>query len=311
MAREVTVSKDGRADGVIYIDKATRTDKRVNAKAVMLAASSCESARLLLNSRSALFPDGLANSSGFVGRYLHDTVGSSGYGYFPQLEKIPPHNHDGAGSMHMYMPWWKFDRENDFLRGYHIEFGGGRGMPGVGMFDGICEREEGYGLELKQKCRRMYGAFIGFSGRGEMIPNEYCYCDLDPDVVDQWGIPVLRFHWKWSDNEIKMARDMQETFRSIVETAGGTYYTVSAGDTPYGLVDGGVIIHEAGAARMGAGPKTSVLNQYCQAHDVKNLFVTDAASFVTSSDKNPTLTIMALSWRASEYLLDQAKKGSL
>jgi len=131
MAREVIVGKDGKASAISYIDKATRTEKRVHAKKFILAASACESARLLLNSRSTQFPDGLANSSGTVGRYLTDTVGVSGAGYFPYLEKMPAHNHDGAGDMHMYVPWWKYDRRNDFLRGYHIEFGGGRGMPGL------------------------------------------------------------------------------------------------------------------------------------------------------------------------------------
>jgi choline dehydrogenase-like flavoprotein len=313
MAREIIVGKDGRAEAVSYIDKPSRTEKRVHAKSFVLAASACESARLLLNSRSSLFPDGLGNSSGAVGRYLMDTVGSAGGGYFPQLEKMPAHNHDGVGGMHMYIPWWRFDRKNEFLRGYHIEFYGGRGMPGVGEFDDVCEYFEGYGVGLKQRCRSMYGTFIGFDGRGEMIANENCYCDIDPDTVDQWGIPVLRFHWKWDENEIKMAKDMQETFRAIVEAGGGIYRTkaVPEGARPYGIADGGVIIHELGTARMGNNPKTSVLNKYCQAHDVNNLFVTDAASFVTNPDKNPTLTIMALSWRASEYLLQQAKKGEL
>jgi choline dehydrogenase-like flavoprotein len=312
MAREILVGKDGRAEGVAYVDKTARTEQRVRAKAVVVAASACESARLLLNSRSTMFPDGLANSSGVVGRYLTDTVGTDGYGYFPQLEKVPPHNHDGTGGMHLYTPWWKFDRKNDFLRGYHIEMWGGRGLPGVGSFDGVCEEYEGYGAALKQKCRQVYGTTIGFAGRGEMIPNEHSFCELDPDTVDQWGIPVLRFHWKWSDNEIKMAKDMQETFRQIVETAGGTYMKKAPpADRPYGIADGGVIIHELGTARMGSNPKTSALNGYCQAHDVKNLFVTDAASFVTNPDKNPTLTIMALTWRTSEYLLSEAKKGNL
>jgi choline dehydrogenase-like flavoprotein len=313
MAREIVAGKDGKAEAVAYIDKATHSEKRVHAKAFVVGASACESARLLLNSRSSLFPDGLANSSGVVGRYLTDSVGSSAGGYFPQLEKMPPHNHDGVGGMHMYMPWWRFDRRNEFLRGYHIEFGGGREMPGVGDFDGVCAKYEGYGVSLKQRCRRMYGTFIGFAGRGEMIPNEQSYCELDPNTVDQWGIPVLRFHWQWSDNEIKMAKDMQETFRQIVETAGGTFISraKAGGPHPYGIEDGGVIIHELGVVRMGNSPKTSVLNKYCQAHDVKNVFVTDAAAFVTNPDKNPTLTIMALSWRASEYLLDEAKKGDL
>jgi len=314
MAREIIASKDGKAESVSYIDKSTRTEKRVNARAFIVAASACESARLLLNSRSSLFPDGLANSSGVVGRYLTDSVGSSSTGYFPQLEKMPPHNHDGIGGMHMYIPWWKFDRKNEFLRGYHIEFYGGRFMPGVGDFDDLCEQYEGYGASLKQKCRAMYGTVIGFGGRGEMIPNERSYCEIDPDLVDQWGIPVLRFHWQWGDNEIRMARDMQETFRSIIATAGGTYLTKAnpeGGSRPYGITDGGVIIHELGTVRMGNNPKTSALNRYCQAHDVKNLFVTDGACFVTNPDKNPTLTILALSWRASEYLLDQAKKGNV
>ncbi len=313
MAREVVVNNDGKAQAVVYIDKITRSEKQVHAKSFMLAASACESARLLLNSKSKLFPDGLANSSGVVGRYLTDTVGSAAGGYFPQLEKMPAHNHDGVGGMHMYMPWWKFNRKNDFLRGYHIEFGGGRSMPGVGDFEDICDSVEGYGSTLKQRCRKSYGAYIGFDGRGEMIPNENSYCELDPNTVDQWGIPVLRFNWKWSDNEIKMAKDMQETFRAIVEEAGGVFQSKARpdGERPYGIADGGVIIHEIGTARMGNNPKTSVLNQYCQAHDVKNLFMTDGASFVTNPDKNPTLTIMALSWRASDYLMDQAKQGSL
>jgi len=313
MAREILVGKDGKASGVSYVDKATKSEKQVHAKAVMVAASACESARLLLNSKSSLFPDGLANSSGAVGRYLMDSVGSSGFGYFPQMAKVPPHNHDGIGGMHMYMPWWKFDRKNDFPRGYHIEFGGGRHMPGVGMFHETCEVFEGYGKKLKETCRQEYGSYIGFAGRGEMIPNADTYCDLDPYTVDQWGIPVLRFHFRWRDYEIKMAKDMQETFKAIVEAGGGTYVTKTCpdGDNPYGIADGGVIIHEVGVVRMGADSKTSVLNGYCQAHDVKNLFITDGASFVSNPDKNPTLTIMALAWRASEYLVEQAKKGDL
>src|SRR5215470_9638307 len=151
----------------ILIDKATKSEKRVSAAAIVLAASACESARLLLNSKSSFFPNGLANSSGTVGRYLTDSVGSDGGGYVPSFAKIPPHNHDGAGGMHMYVPWWKFDRKNDFPRGYHIEIGGGRYMPGVGMFDGLCHREEGYGATLKQRARLEYGNSVWFSGRGE------------------------------------------------------------------------------------------------------------------------------------------------
>ncbi|HKS81176.1 MAG TPA: GMC family oxidoreductase [Candidatus Acidoferrales bacterium] len=313
MAREILVGKDGKAQGVVYIDKATRTEKRVNARAVVVAASAGESARLLLNSKSSLFPNGLANSSGTVGRYLTDSVGSDGSGIVPALEKMPPHNHDGTGGMHLYIPWWKFDRKNDFPRGYHIELWGGRDMPGLGMFDGLCHREEGYGLSLKRRARQVYGTSVGMSGRGEMLPNPDTYCEIDPNVVDEWGIPVLRFHFKWTEYELRQAKDMQETFRSIIETMGGEYTTKTAidGQYPYGIQEGGKIIHEVGTARMGADPKTSVLNGYCQAHDVKNLFVTDGAPLVTNPDKNPTLTILALSWRASDYLLGEAQKGNI
>jgi len=313
MAREILVNDEGKAAGVSYVDKNTRLDQQVRAKAVVVAGSSCESARLLLNSRSRRFPQGLANSSSVVGHYLMDSVGSDGYGYVPVMEKMPPHNHDGTGGMHLYIPWWKFDRKNEFLRGYHVEFGGGRYMPSAGEFHGVCHNYEGYGLALKQRCKQKYGAYIGLSGRGEMIPNEDSYCEVDPNVADEFGIPVLRFHFKWGENEGKMARDMQETFRGIIEAVGGTYLTKTeaAGEFPYGLSTGGEIIHETGVVRMGADPRTSALNGFCQAHDVKNLFVTDGACFVTNPDKNPTLTILALSWRASEYLLDESKRGNI
>ena len=326
MAREIVLGSDGKAEAVSYVDKSTNTELRVYAKAIVVAASACESARLLLNSRSSSFPNGLANSSGVVGRYLTDSVGSDVVGQFSQLEKMPPHNHDGVGGMHMYMPWWRFGKKNEFLRGYHIEFGGGRYMPGVGGFDGVCAEHEGYGTSLKQACRKAYGTYIGFSGRGEMIPNEKSYCDIDPNVKDKWDIPVLRFHWSWGENERKMAIDMQQTFRSIVEAAGGTVvWPLPDAPAPAStdarnavreqpvahISEGGEIIHELGTVRMGDDPKRSALNRYCQAHDVKNVFVADAAPFVSNPDKNPTLSIMALSWRTSEYLLDQAKKGEI
>ena len=160
MARELVVGKDGKVEAVSYIDKATREEKRIHARAFVVAASACESARLLLNSKSTLFPDGLANSSGVVGRNLMDTVGSDGGGYFEALERMPAHNHDGVGGMHMYLPWWKFDRKNDFLRGYHTEFGGGRGMPGIGDWDDLCDDFEGYGIVaeegVQEKLRHLH-----------------------------------------------------------------------------------------------------------------------------------------------------------
>ena len=199
-----------------------------------------------------------------------------------------------------------------FARGYHIEMGGGRGMPEVGIGNGT-ERilGGGYGVEFKRNLRKIYGCEIGFAGRGEMIPNDNSYCEIDPNVVDEWGIPVLRFHFKWSDDEILQAKHMQETFQEIIESCGGRVTEKHGAETNWGIARGGEIIHEVGTTKMGNDPKTSVLNQYCQAWDCKNLFVTDAAPFVSNADKNPTLTITALGWRTSEYIADQVKKFNL
>jgi choline dehydrogenase-like flavoprotein len=215
--------------------------------------------------------------------------------------------------MHLYMPWWLYQQQMagklPFARGYHIEIGGGRDQPGAGILN-ASQRYlgGGYGVELKQKLRKIYGCEIYFSGRGEMIPNDNSFCEIDPNTVDQWGIPVLRFHFKWSQDEILQAKHMQETFQQIIKAAGGEVIFKSDEKEDWGIAPGGKIIHEVGAVRMGSDPKTSALNQYCQAWDCKNLFVTDAAPFVSNADKNPTLTISALGWRTSEYVVDQVKK---
>jgi choline dehydrogenase-like flavoprotein len=316
MVREVLAGADGMATGVSYIDRKTRQEVAVKAKVVVLAASCCETARILLNSKNSQFPNGVANSTGLVGKYIMDTVGSSVTGYLPMLEDLPPENEDGVGGMHMYMPWWLYQQQKagklPFSRGYHIEIGGGRGMPGAGILS-ASERilGGGYGVELKRNLRKMYGANVHFAGRGEMIPNEQSYCEIDPNVVDKWGIPVLRFHFKWSDDEIQQARHMQETFQEIITTAGGKVMAGAGANSNWGIARGGEIIHEVGATKMGDNPKTSVLNQYCQAWDCKNLFITDAAPFASNADKNPTLSITALGWRTSDYIIDQVKKRNL
>ena len=170
----------------------------------------------------------------------------------------------------------------------------------------------GYGKRLKDDYRRFYGATVGFAGRGEMIPNERSYCEIDPTVVDRWGIPVLRFHWKFSDHEIKQVKHMQETFRSIINEMGGTPLSpMPTAAQDYGIEPGGRIIHEVGCVRMGKDAKTSVLNSNCQAHDCKNLFVTDGGPFVTNPDKNVTWSILALAMRTSEHIADQRKAGSI
>ncbi len=311
MARELIANDAGKVTAVSYVDKATRSEKQVRCKAVVVAGSTCESARLLLNSKSPRFPGGIANGSDMVGRNLTDSVGYALGGRIPALDGMPRYNSDGIEGMHVYIPWWLYgDKHKNFPRGYHIELGGGFHMPELGSFRGQCSHYEGYGQKLKDKIYEEYGASIGFSGRGEMIPNKKTWCEIDPQVVDQWGIPVLRFHFGWSDAEYNMVRHMEETFSSIIETLGGRV-TRDLADPHRAISEGGTIIHEAGTVRMGNDPKTSVLNKYCQAHEVKNLFVADAAPFVSQPDKNVTLSIVAFSWRASEYLAEEMRKGNV
>ena len=308
MAREVTLGPDGRASGVAYVDKRTGTDRHVRARVVVLAASALESTRILLNSRSTRFPDGLANSSGTLGKYITDTTGTDVAGFIPKLVDHVPHNEDGVGGAHLYMPWWLDNAKLDFPRGYHIEIWGGLEPPSYGFMGGIHRYAEGggYGKALKQQYRRYYGATVGFSGRGEMIPNENSYCEIDPGVVDRWGITVLRFHWKWSEHELNQVRHMQQTFRDLVHEMGGQVFSpMPTLEQSYGIAPGGRIIHELGGTRMGSDPKSSVVNANGQAHDVSNLFVADGGPFVSQADKNPTWTILALAWRTSDYITRQ------
>jgi choline dehydrogenase-like flavoprotein len=303
MAREL-VTNGGKITAVSYVDKATRSEKQVRCKAVVVAASACESARLLLNSK-------VANSSGQVGRNLTDSTGYSMSGFVPALAGMPRHNSDGIGGMHLYIPWWLHDdKKKDFPRGYHIELGGGFDMPHLGTFAGQCARHEGYGKALKSKIREEYGAFVHFAGRGEMIPNKDSWCEIDPARTDAYGIPVLRFHFAWSQHELNQIRHMEDTFTAIIQSMGGQVMGQRQ-EPSRAISTGGTIIHEAGTVRMGGDPKTSVLNKYCQSHDVKNLFVCDAAPMVSQPDKNVTLSIVAFSWRASEYLADEMRKGNV
>jgi choline dehydrogenase-like flavoprotein len=314
MAREVTVDRAGRATGVSFVNKSSGRDEHVRASVVMLAAGACESARLLLNSRSTLFPNGLANSSGTVGKYLTDTTGAEVAGYVPALMDHLPHNEDGVGGGHIYMPWWLDNRKLDFARGYHVEVWGGRETPAYGFLGGIQRYPPGggYGVQLKRDYRRYYGATVYLAGRGEMVPSEECYCEIDPATVDRWGIPALRFHWKWSEHEHRQARHMQETFRRIIREMGGEPLDPMPGpEDGYGIAAGGVIIHELGCTRMGDDPATSVVNRHCRTHEVRNLFVADGGPFASQADKNPTWTILALAWRTADHIVAERKRRHL
>ena len=325
MAREILTNGDGQATGVSYINKHDLQEYEVKAKTVVLAASSCESARLLLNSKSATHPNGLANSSNVVGKYLHDSTGASRGGILPQLFGRKRYNEDGVGGMHVYSPWWLDNKKLDFPRGYHIEYWGGMGMPGYGFGwgiqgmngtypgrDGKKKEGGGYGAALKDDYRYFYGAGVGMAGRGECIAREDNYCEIDPHAVDKYGIPVLRFHYTWSDHEIKQAKHMHETFEEILHAMGAIPTGSKPGpESNYGLENPGRIIHEVGTTRMGDDPRKSVVNKYNQAHDCKNLYIMDGGPFVSQADKNPTWTILALAWRASEHMTGEIKKRNI
>ena len=325
MAREVLTNKEGLATGVSYVNKKDMQEYQVLGRTVILAASACESARLMLNSKSPRHPNGLGNNSNVVGKYLHDSTGADMGGVIPELFDRKRYNEDGVGGAHIYTPWWVDNKKLDFPRGYHIEYWGGFNPPAYGFGRGIekmngqfavhgkQKEAGGYGKSLKEDYRYFYGARVGMAGRGEAVAVESNYCEIDPAVVDKYGIPVLRFNVKPTEYDIKQAKHMKETFREIFH-AMGAIITSGDDDKPennYGLHAPGNIIHEAGTVRMGNDPKRSALNKWSQAHDCKNLFCVDGGPFVSQADKNITWTILALSMRTSEYIVEEMKKRNI
>ncbi|WP_395729960.1 GMC oxidoreductase [Prosthecobacter sp.] len=319
MAREVTLDKQGKATGITFINKTNGSEGYAKGRAVVLAASSQESVRLLLNSKSNAFPQGLANSSGKVGKYVTDSVSSSLSAYISAFEGMPIHNEDGAGGPHAYVPWTLHAQnskgELGFPGGYHLEFTSGRQMPSLTTLNGIESKlgHEGvlFGAKLKEEARRYYGCQLGFGAQGTMLPNDGSFCELDPELKDQWGIPVLRFHWKWTDFELNQVKHQQQRIRELLEAMGGKVSAKADSDPAKLIRRGGEVIHEVGGAIMGANRESSVTNQWSQTWDVKNLFLADGAPFASTADKNPTLTIMALAWRMADHLMDEMKKGNI
>ncbi len=319
MVREVLTNEEGKATGVSYINKEDRKEYKLKGKIVVLAASACSSARILLNSKSKQHPNGLGNNSDIVGKYLHDSTGTDRAAFIPELMNRKTYNEDGVGGLHVYSPWWLDNKKLDFPRGYHIEVWGGIGMPSYGFgfnpnslnkFFGL--KVGGYGNSLRDDIKKYYGSVVGMSGRGESVPQKSNYCEIDETKVDEFGIPVLKFNYQWTDFERKQVKHMHDTFEEIIHNMGGT----PLGDKPtkeqdYGITAPGLIIHEVGTTRMGNDPKTSVVNKFQQMHEVDNVFIVDAGPFVSQADKNPTWTILALAWRASDYIIDQLKQQNI
>jgi len=319
MVKTVTTDDEGLATGVSFINKDDLQEYKLKSRAVVLGASACSSARILLNSKSKQHPNGLGNSSDHVGRYLHDSTGAGLTAFVPALMDRKIYNEDGVGGMHVYSPWWGDNKKLDFPRGYHIEMWGGLGMPAYGfgfnvegMNKYIGGAVGGYGDKLRKDVKRFFGATIGLAGRGESIAKYENRCTIDPTVVDKFGIPVLKFDYKWSDYERLQAKHMVDTFEEIIHNMDGTVIGKKPGkDNDYGLLAPGQIIHEVGTTRMGDNPKTSVTNKWQQLHDSKNVYVVDAGPFTSQADKNCTWTIMALSMRATEHLVSQFKQREI
>ncbi|MFN0087073.1 MAG: GMC family oxidoreductase [Blastocatellia bacterium] len=307
VVRHLTVDPNtGRARGVAVVDRLTYQEQEFFGRVIIVAGSTLESTRLLLNSKSRQHPRGLGNSSGVLGHYLVDHFGGTGAsGVLPMFAGREPVNEDGKSSG-VFIPRFRNrdakSKHPKFLRGYGYE-----GGSAIGAFPGVARRLEGFGSEFKKQVRRWYVAPVGLTTRAHMLSRFENFVEIDPGgVVDAWGIPVLKVHIQHSDNEREMGRDAAETAAEILERAGATEIAISRN-----LTVPGRIIHELGTARMGDDPKKSVLNKHNQTHDVPNVFVTDGAAFVGAANQNPTLTILALTIRASEYIVDEMKRGNL
>jgi choline dehydrogenase-like flavoprotein len=304
IAREITVDqKTGKASGISFIDAETGKTYEAKAKVVVVAASTLESARLLLLSKSEKYPNGIGNSSNHVGHNFCEHIMGPGVAGLVKDQVGKPRTLDDGRPGSFYIPRFRnlADKHGDFIRGYGFE-----GGSGTSMFPGNANDTPGFGAAYKKTVRDYAGAFIEMGAFGEVLARYENHVDLDPQAKDKWGVPALRFHYKFGDNEKKMAKDMAATAQEMFEAAGIEIVGVNRE-----VLTEGWSIHELGTARMGNDPKTSVLNQFQQSHDVKNLFVVDGSSHVSASCQNPTWTIMALCWRSCDHLADEFKKGNL
>lgn len=302
VASHVLMDDEHRARGIRYIERYTNRPVEIEAKIVVLAGSSLENTRLLLNSERG----GLANSSGVLGQYLMDQIGGAGVsGFLPVLKNTAIRNDDGkAGGL--YIP--NFSNigvrrsSGKFIRGYAMSATGG-----AAQFPSFANELPGFGSDFKKQVKSLYPAFarVWLSG-GEMLARKDNFVEVDPHVRDKWDIPVLKIHCTHCDNDRKVYDDFFDQAQEVFRAAGGEIVDAR----PFLAVPGS-LIHEVGTCRMGNDPKTSVLNSFCQTHDTPNLFVFGGGCFVTTGDKHPTLTMMALTARGCDYLMDSAKRGEI
>ncbi|MCI0666164.1 MAG: GMC family oxidoreductase [Acidobacteria bacterium] len=307
VVRQIIVDPNSsKAKGVAVVDRLTHQELEFSGRVIIVAASTLESTRILLNSKSRQHPEGLGNSSKVLGHYLVDHFGGTGAsGLFPMFAGRDVINEDGKSSG-IFIPRFrnlnKETKHPKFIRGYGFE-----GGSAIGAFPGVARGIGGFGSEFKKQVRRWYVTPVGLTTRANMLSRHENFVEIDPDgVVDAWGIPVLKVHIQHSDNEREMGKDAAEMAESVLREAGAENI-----NTFRQMTVPGRIIHELGTARMGNDPKTSVLNKFNQMHEVKNVFVTDGAAFVGAANQNPTLTILALTIRACEYLVDELKRKNI
>lgn len=308
MAKEVSLDSSGnRASGVVFVEVKSRQERRARCRAVALACGPVESARLLLLSRSRAFPQGLANHSGGVGKNLQSTINLATMGYLKSLVGSPVVNDDGTDAFHGTIPNPYYEKPHqNFPNGYLINVGSGTQLlysSGGGQLDFVSTLP-GFGPEYKRKLRATFPALVALNCQGQTLASPSNYVDLDPELRDGFGLPAIRLHFRLGESELAMVQDMHAVMRAILETAGGVVTSSAAS----GGIDSS---HYVGTCRMGTDPARSVLNPYCQSHEVKNLFVVDGSSFPSYPEKNPTETVIAVSLRAAEYLAEQLRRGNI
>ncbi len=300
MAYQVLMDPDrARARGVLYIDRNTHEAKEVQGRVVVLSAQALESVRILFNSATRQYPNGLANSSGVMGHYLMDHVtGGGATGEFPELAEKPTLNgpHRPCG---IYVARFRNvpgSRSKQFLRGFGFQGGGD---------SHFNFSAPGFGAAYKKSLMEPLTT-VSLGGFGECLANWDNSVEIDPSVRDTFGIPVLRFNMKYRENEHAMVKNMAESAAQMMEAAGAKNIQIHLKESTPGWA-----IHEVGIARMGDDPKKNVLNAFQQTHDVKNLFVMDGAGFPSTGCQNPTLTIMALTVRSCDYLMHEMKSNNI
>ena len=301
----ILVDEKGLANGVQYFDRYTKEERRLYGKRVIVAASCVDSTRILLNSTSPKYANGIGNSSDVIGRYLSEQIRFTIRGFAPDLIGTEVRNDDGIGGAHIYMPRFNHrdGRKRDYIRGFGCQFW----YTGAQTDLSYAKSLPGFGLEFKKAVKERYPALLNLHPFGETIPKAENRITVKGSPTDQYGVPIARINYSIGDNERRMSKDMYAT---MLETLHAAKAEIVPYKTGY-LEPNGSAIHEHGTCRMGADRKRSALNSFCQMHDVKNVFVVDGAAFTTASEKNPTLTILALTWRATDYMAAEMKRGNI